>query len=186
MSSFIKWLEWLFCCCTEMKDTPDAPQTAKAELEKLGPLSLDEKITAGAFAVTVGLWIFGGSVGINAVAAALLGLSILLVTNVVKWKDCLGNALCRLTHSGSLPHVLCDRHSPADTLSYNLLSCDAFLHHHAALVCWYGQTQLFKKTWNGQEWSATYPNRSMHDMQVTIKLGTRWSGLQRLLLWPHT
>ena len=73
-----------------MKDTPDAPATAKAELEKLGPLSLDEKITAGAFAVTVGLWIFGGSLGINAVAAALLGLSILLITNVVKWKDCLG------------------------------------------------------------------------------------------------
>ena len=73
-----------------MKDTPDAPDTARKELEKLGPLSLDEKITAGAFAVTVGLWIFGASIGINAVAAALLGLSILLVTNVVKWKDCLG------------------------------------------------------------------------------------------------
>ena len=99
-----------------MKDTPDAPQTAKAELEKLGPLSLDEKITAGAFAVTVGLWIFGGSLGINAVAAALLGLSILLVTNVVKWKDCLGNALCFLTYSGSLPHVLSDRPSAADNL----------------------------------------------------------------------
>ena len=76
--------------CAEMKDTPDAPKQAKKELEKLGPLSLDEKITAGAFAVTVGLWIFGGAVGINAVAAALLGLSILLITNVVKWKDCLG------------------------------------------------------------------------------------------------
>ena len=88
-----------------MKDTPDAPKEARKELEKLGPLSLDEKITAGAFAVTVGLWIFGGSVGINAVAAALLGLSILLITNVVKWKDCLGksrlyvaccNFICRL------------------------------------------------------------------------------------------
>jgi len=76
--------------CAEMKDTPDAPKQAKKELEKLGPLSLDEKITAGAFAVTVGLWIFGGAIGINAVAAALLGLSILLITNVVKWKDCLG------------------------------------------------------------------------------------------------
>lgn len=75
----------------EMKDTPDAPKQAKMELEKLGPLSLDEKITAGAFAVTVGLWIFGGSVGINAVAAAILGLSILLITNVVKWKDCLSD-----------------------------------------------------------------------------------------------
>lgn len=83
-----------------MKDTPDAPATARAELDKLGPLSLDEKITAGAFAVTVGLWIFGGSVGINAVAAALLGLSILLITNVVKWKDCLGKALnCSAQHS---------------------------------------------------------------------------------------
>ena len=78
-----------------MKDTPDAPKEARKELEKLGPLSLDEKITAGAFAVTVGLWIFGGSVGINSVAAALLGLSILLITNVVKWKDCLGKSrLC--------------------------------------------------------------------------------------------
>lgn len=74
----------------EMKDTPDAPKSAKKELEKLGPLSLDEKITSGAFAVTVGLWIFGASIGVNAVAAALLGLTILLVTNVVKWKDCLG------------------------------------------------------------------------------------------------
>lgn len=74
----------------ETKDTPDAPETARKELEKLGPLSLDEKITTGAFAVTVGLWIFGASIGINAVAAALLGLTILLVTNVVKWKDCLG------------------------------------------------------------------------------------------------
>lgn len=77
----------------ETKDTPDAPETAKKELEKLGPLSLDEKITSGAFAVTVGLWIFGASIGINAVAAALLGLTILLVTNVVKWKDCLGELI---------------------------------------------------------------------------------------------
>ena len=76
----------------EVKDTPDAPKEAQRELEKLGPLSLDEKITAGAFAVTVGLWIFGGSLGINAVAAAILGLSILLVTNVVKWKDCLSKS----------------------------------------------------------------------------------------------
>ena len=80
----------------EMKDTPDAPNTAKKELEKLGPLSLDEKITSGAFAVTVGLWIFGASIGVNAVAAALLGLTILLVTNVVKWKDCLGEILATI------------------------------------------------------------------------------------------
>ena len=31
----------------EVKDTPDAPAAAKKELDKLGPLSLNEKITAG-------------------------------------------------------------------------------------------------------------------------------------------
>jgi anion transporter len=75
----------------ELKSTPDAPAKAKEELSKLGPLSTDEKITAGALAVTVGLWIFGAQLGVGAVAAALLGLTILLVTGVVKWKDCLAN-----------------------------------------------------------------------------------------------
>lgn len=52
-----------------------------------GPLSTDEKITAFAFAVTISLWIFGAKVGVNAVAAALLGLAILLITGVVEWKE---------------------------------------------------------------------------------------------------
>ncbi len=60
-------------------------------MKKLGPLSTDEKITAGALGLTVGLWIFGGNLGINAVAAALLGLAILLITNVVTWKECLSD-----------------------------------------------------------------------------------------------
>jgi di/tricarboxylate transporter len=64
----------------ETKDTPDAPAAAKKELEKLGPLSRDEKITAAAFLVTVALWIGGSSIGVNSVAAAIVGLSILLIT----------------------------------------------------------------------------------------------------------
>ncbi|KAG2450631.1 hypothetical protein HYH02_004471 [Chlamydomonas schloesseri] len=75
----------------EVKDTPDAPATAAKELAKLGPMSTNEKITAGAFAITVALWIFGGSIGVNAVAAAIVGLFILLVTNVTNWKECLNN-----------------------------------------------------------------------------------------------
>lgn len=55
----------------------------REELEKLGPLSRNEKITAGGLGLTVALWIFGGQLGVNAVAAALLGLGILLITNVV-------------------------------------------------------------------------------------------------------
>lgn len=38
------------------QDTPDAPIKAKEELDKLGPLSTDEKITGAAFAITVSLW----------------------------------------------------------------------------------------------------------------------------------
>ena len=75
----------------ETKNTPDAPIQARQELAKLGPMSLDEKITAGALGLTVSLWIFGGALGISAVAAALLGLSILLITNVTTWKNCLSD-----------------------------------------------------------------------------------------------
>lgn len=75
----------------EVKDTPDAPAKAREELAKLGPMSTDEKLTAFAFAITIGLWIFGGSFGISAVAAALTGLSILLITGVVTWKQCLSD-----------------------------------------------------------------------------------------------
>ena len=64
----------------ETKDTPDAPASAKRELEKLGPMSRDEKITAAAFAVTVALWIGGAAWGVNSVAAATVGLSVLLIT----------------------------------------------------------------------------------------------------------
>jgi di/tricarboxylate transporter len=73
------------CVTPETKDTPDAPQAAKKELEKLGPMSRDEKITALAFAITVGLWIGGASLGVNSVAAATVGLAILLITGMEVW-----------------------------------------------------------------------------------------------------
>ena len=73
------------------KDTPDAPVEAQKQLDALGPMSTDEKITAAAFAITVALWIKGGDFGINAVASALVGLAVLLVTGVVTWKECLSN-----------------------------------------------------------------------------------------------
>lgn len=75
----------------EVKETPDAPKQAVKELERLGPMSTDEKITALALSITVSLWIFGGNFGVSSVAAAIVGLSILLVTGVVKWKECLSN-----------------------------------------------------------------------------------------------
>jgi di/tricarboxylate transporter len=52
----------------------------------------------GAFAITVALWIFGGSIGVNAVAAATVGLTILLVANVVSWKV---RGSCRMLGTGA-------------------------------------------------------------------------------------
>jgi anion transporter len=76
----------------EVKETPDAPKLAAAELEKMGPMSVDEKIMSAALLVTVALWIGGSALGIGGVAAALLGLTVLLVTGVISWKECLGEA----------------------------------------------------------------------------------------------
>merc|ERR1712070_1072949 len=56
---------------------------------KLGPMKGDEKIMAVSLLSTVAMWVFGASYGINAAAAALSGLTILLVTGVISWKECL-------------------------------------------------------------------------------------------------
>lgn len=61
-------------------------------------MSTDEKLTAFAFAVTVGLWIFGGAIGVNAVAAALTGLAILLITGAYTQKC---TCECRRYYCGS-------------------------------------------------------------------------------------
>jgi anion transporter len=104
----ISWTQWavaafvpgFFCLVTmplilyiiyppEVKDSPEAPKKAKEELAKLGDMGRDEKIMAVSLLSTVAMWVFGASYGINAVAAALSGLTILLVTGVISWKECL-------------------------------------------------------------------------------------------------
>ncbi|XVE78888.1 hypothetical protein DITRI_Ditri14bG0014500 [Diplodiscus trichospermus] len=76
-----------------VKRSPDAPKLAKEKLEKMGPMSKNEIIMAGTLLLTVGLWIFGGRLNLDAVTAAILGLSVLLVTGVVTWKECLAEAV---------------------------------------------------------------------------------------------
>ncbi|MCD7470939.1 dityrosine synthesis enzyme [Datura stramonium] len=76
-----------------VKSSPDAPRLAKEKLENMGPMSKNEIIMAGTLLITVGLWIFGGALKVDAVTAAILGLSVLLVTGVVTWKECLAEAV---------------------------------------------------------------------------------------------
>lgn len=76
-----------------IKSSPDAPKLAKEKLALMGPMTKNETIMAVTLLLTVGLWIFGGKIGVDAVTAAILGLSILLITGVVTWKECLAESV---------------------------------------------------------------------------------------------
>ncbi|XP_047327346.1 dicarboxylate transporter 1, chloroplastic-like [Impatiens glandulifera] len=76
-----------------VKTSPDAPKLARERLEKMGPMSRNELIMSGTLLLTVGLWVFGGVLKVDAVTAAILGLSILLISGVVTWKECLAESV---------------------------------------------------------------------------------------------
>ncbi|HLA95775.1 MAG TPA: DASS family sodium-coupled anion symporter [Pyrinomonadaceae bacterium] len=76
---------WLFP--PEVKQTPNAVAFAHEELKKLGPLTRDEIILLIVFVVVVTLWITAKLHGIDPTVIALLGISILLVSGVLAWRD---------------------------------------------------------------------------------------------------
>ncbi|KAL1547437.1 dityrosine synthesis enzyme [Salvia divinorum] len=76
-----------------VKSSPDAPKLAREKLAAMGPMSKNETIMAGTLLLTVGLWVLGGMLGVDSVTAAILGLSVLLVTGVVTWKECLAESV---------------------------------------------------------------------------------------------
>jgi len=55
-----------------VKSSPDAPKLAREKLQKMGPMTKNEIIMSGTLLVTVGLWIFGGMLKVDAVTAAIL------------------------------------------------------------------------------------------------------------------
>jgi DASS family divalent anion:Na+ symporter len=74
----------------EIKDTPEAVEMAKDALAKLGPVKKSEWFMAGTFVLLLALWIFGGMLlSMDATAAALVGLAVLIVTGVLGWDDVL-------------------------------------------------------------------------------------------------
>ena len=69
----------------DITSTPDAAAFAKKQLQDTGPVKPKEWILVGTLLLLLTLWIFGGALGVDAAVAAFLGLSILLVTQVVDW-----------------------------------------------------------------------------------------------------
>ena len=73
----------------EIKETPEAAEMAHRELEKMGPMKRDEKILLFVFFLILALWITGQWTKIDATIVALLGVSIMLITGVIKWDEVL-------------------------------------------------------------------------------------------------
>ncbi|WP_084783350.1 anion permease [Bacillus dakarensis] len=71
----------------EIKETPAAAEIAKEKLKEMGPLKKAEWNMIMVFVLILGLWIFGSKIGIDATTTALIGLAVLLLTEVLKWSD---------------------------------------------------------------------------------------------------
>ena len=67
--------------------TPEAPAAARKALAELGPLSREEWITAIAFGLMVGGWIFADKLQLNVTSIAFAGLGLLLMTGVLTAND---------------------------------------------------------------------------------------------------
>ena len=71
----------------EVKETPNAVEFARSELKEMGPLKRPERILLTVFVVVVALWISTPQHGIDATVIALVGIALLLVTDVLSWRD---------------------------------------------------------------------------------------------------
>lgn len=76
----------------EITSTPNAPEMARAKLKEMGPMSRNEKITLGVFAVLLVLWaglLAPLGIKVDATTTTFLGISLLLLTGVLTWDDVL-------------------------------------------------------------------------------------------------
>ncbi|MEN6568007.1 MAG: anion permease [Veillonellales bacterium] len=74
----------------EIKKTPEAQQLARKELANMGPMTRAEKIISCVFIGALLLWSTSQYTHLDATIVALLGVSVMLMTEVLTWKDVLG------------------------------------------------------------------------------------------------
>jgi len=72
-----------------IRKTPHARDMAQDRLDKMGPMKRNEWIMLGTFILLIVLWIAGSAIGLKATSAAMAGLTILLFTGILRWKDIL-------------------------------------------------------------------------------------------------
>jgi DASS family divalent anion:Na+ symporter len=70
--------------------TPGAARLAAEELQRMGAMSRDERAMLFVFALVAGLWMTTALHHINYAVVALLGISVLFISNVLTWDDITG------------------------------------------------------------------------------------------------
>ena len=73
----------------EVTHTPEAPALAAAELAKMGTVARSEILMLGVFTLVAGLWMTKALHGIDYSVVGLVGISTLLLTQVLDWSDVL-------------------------------------------------------------------------------------------------
>lgn len=71
----------------EIKHTPEAPKMAREQLEAMGPMSYGEWMMLITVVLLLVLWVFGDLLNIHSTAAAMIGLTFLLLSSVLTWDD---------------------------------------------------------------------------------------------------
>ncbi|MFN8581028.1 MAG: anion permease [Gemmatimonadaceae bacterium] len=74
----------------EVRHTPHATELARDELQRMGGMSRDEKLTMMVFLIVAGLWMTMSVHKINYAIVALFGVCILLLTKVLSWDEVTG------------------------------------------------------------------------------------------------
>ena len=73
----------------EVKATPEAVAVARERLRELGRMKRAEWVMVACFVLLLGLWILAEPLGIHTTTTALVGLVLLIVTQVLSWEDVL-------------------------------------------------------------------------------------------------
>jgi len=73
----------------EIRQTPQAPELARKQLVEMGPMTRHEWCMTMVIVTLLVLWIFYDSLKVDPTTASFVGLSLLLLTGVLTWKDIL-------------------------------------------------------------------------------------------------
>ncbi|MDF2927161.1 MAG: citT [Paenibacillaceae bacterium] len=90
LMTVVAWLLIQLLFPPEHKYMEGGREFIREELDKMGPVSRDEKVSLAVFALTVLLWVLGEKLGLDSTAACLLGACILCLPRigVLKWETC--------------------------------------------------------------------------------------------------